>query len=199
MKVTLIISLLTGVALAYSMKVFFNISLLLSIPAGIVFFIIMRGVLRKLILKRNQTLTSITPREEQALEVSRDGIKKIKKLKGQTIKIRDNRVARQVQEICLIGLEIFNHLKKNPNDLNRARQFTSYYLDVTEKIVSRYIDLSKHRNTHEEIDESLREVEESLEQLRSTYEKQLAHLYEDDVLDLNAEITLLKKIMKLEG
>jgi 5-bromo-4-chloroindolyl phosphate hydrolysis protein len=199
MKVILILSILAGIALAYSMKVFFKISLLLAVPAGIVLFVVLRGVLRKLILKRNQTMTSITPKEEQAREVSRDGIKRMKKLKSQTIKIRDNRVARQVQEICRIGLEIFNHLRENPNDLNRARQFTSYYIDVTEKIVNRYIDLSKHRDTHENIDESLHEVEESLETLRGTYEKQLAHLYEDDVLDLNAEITLLKRIMKLEG
>jgi 5-bromo-4-chloroindolyl phosphate hydrolysis protein len=46
---------------------------------------------------------------------------------------------------------------------------------------------------------TLSDVEETLDSMHETYKKQLTSLFEDDILDLNTEISVLKKTIKLES
>jgi len=113
--------------------------------------------------------------------------------------IPDNNVASKVVEICKTGSEIFDYLGKNPGDISKARQFINYYLDATEKIVNQYVELSARKDKTKDIEDSLKRVETMLDSIKETYTKQLHNLLEDDLLDLNTEITVLEKTMKFEA
>ena len=113
--------------------------------------------------------------------------------------ITDNVTAGKVVDICRTGAEIFDYLGKNPGDIPKARQFINYYLDATEKIVKQYVELSGRKDKTKEIEDSLKRVEAMLDSIKETYSKQLHNLLEDDLLDLNTEITVLEKTMKFEG
>jgi 5-bromo-4-chloroindolyl phosphate hydrolysis protein len=127
------------------------------------------------------------------------GIEKLKKLRSNTRMIADNLVAGKVQDICKTGAEIFEYLAKNPGDIPKARQFINYYLDATEKIVNQYVELSARKDKTKEIEDSLKRVETMLDSIQETYSRQLHNLLEDDLLDLNTEISVLEKTMKYEG
>jgi 5-bromo-4-chloroindolyl phosphate hydrolysis protein len=199
MRVTTIVSLIAGGALYYLLHYIFHLNLLISIPSGIAAFIFIRKAVIKLIIERNSGIASLTPVEEQAHTIAKDGLKRLKQLSSSTLKIKDNDVAAKVKEICKIGTDIFKTIKENPSDLRRARQFTNYYLDATEKIIERYIQLTTSKVRNDEIDKAVKDVEEVLDTIKGTYEKQYAALFEDDVLDLDVEIKLLKQTIKLEG
>jgi len=135
---------------------------------------------------------------ENAQETAAAGIEKMRAISNSARMIRSNAVALQVREICRTGVEIFEYLRKNPQDLGKARQFINYYVDATKKIVEQYIELTGRKETNPEIDAALMRVEGMLASVKETYDRQMANLYEHDLLDLNAEITLLKKTMELE-
>jgi len=127
------------------------------------------------------------------------GIKKLRNIRGLTLKITSNDVAKQIQDICKTGAEIFEYIRENPEDLKKAKQFINYYLDTTEKIVNTYVQLSSAKEKSPEVHASLKKVEETLSSIDLTYKKQLHNLLENDVLDLNTEIKVLETTMKLEN
>lgn len=129
----------------------------------------------------------------------REGIEKLRNIRNLTLKITSNDVAKEIQDICKTGADIFEYIRKNPDDLKKARQFINYYLDTTEKIVNRYVELSAAKDKSSDVDASLKKVEETLASIDATYKKQLNNLLEDDILDLNTEIKVLETTMKMGG
>ena len=135
----------------------------------------------------------------EAEKTVRQGIEKLRNVRNLTLKITSNDVAKQIQDICKTGAEIFEYIRKNPDDLKKAKQFINYYLDTTEKIVNRYVQLSAAKEKSSEVDASLKKVEATLASIDETYKKQLHNLLENDVLDLNTEIKVLETTMKMGG
>ena len=198
MKFKNIISLILGIAVSIVLFKFVISYYLICIPAGIAAFIFSRKMIKALILKQQGSLSKLVPAEERVKEIIKDGMKKLSEIRQQSIHIKKNVVAFKIKDICKVGVEIFDVLKKNPNDARRAKQFINYYLDATVNIVKKYVELSRRKDQTEEVRNSLSEVENTLDSIKETYEKQLANLYEDDLLDLNTEISLLKRTMKLQ-
>lgn len=156
-------------------------------------------LLKLLIKMRNPTVEALVGEAALAADAYKNGMKILTEIRGQTRMITNNDVAKKIQDICRIGIEIFEDIKKNPNDLKKARMFINYYLETTEKIVTRYIDLSKRKDLTDEMKKTLGEVEGTLDSIKDTFQKQLSGLLVDDILDINAELNLLKKTMKMEG
>lgn len=135
----------------------------------------------------------------EAEKTVRQGIEKLRNIRNLTLKIVSNDVAKEIQDICKTGADIFDYIRKNPDDFKKAKQFINYYLDTTEKIVNRYVQLSAAKDKSSEIEASLKKVEETLASIDQTYKKQLHNLMENDVLDLNTEIKVLETTMKMGG
>jgi 5-bromo-4-chloroindolyl phosphate hydrolysis protein len=93
--------------------------------------------------------------------------------------------------------KIFDYLAKNPVRVRRARKFLSYYLDTTLFIVTSYADLQDSNDP--EIAESRRKLLEILGTIQAAFEKQYAVLLKNDVLDIDAEIEVLRSSLKSEG
>jgi len=129
----------------------------------------------------------------------REGGEKISELKSLSPRISSSSIRAKFDAIVGAGEDIVDDLKKNPKDIRAARQFLNYYLDATIKIVTRYADLSEKGLTTSDIQDSLRKVESMLDTIRAAFEKQHARLLEDDVLDLDAEMSLLKQTIQMEG
>lgn len=95
--------------------------------------------------------------------------------------------------------KILAEIRRDPADLKRSRQFLSYYLDATINIITKYATLSSQRVDDESIGESLSRTERMLDTINLAFEKQLARLLSNDVMDLDTELTLLEKTIEMEG
>lgn len=171
----------------------------LSSMAGLAGLLAALGIFKLIAAVRKSRTPGAAPSEKAAQEVVAEGMEKLRQISNMTRMIQSNEVAGRIREICKIGVDIFDDIKKNPNDMKRARQFTSYYLDATRKIVEQYVELSGKKNRTPEVETTLRKIEEMLGPVKDTFEKQLANLLEDDLLDINAELSVLKNTIKLEG
>ena len=142
--------------------------------------------------------TGGAPREirETAL---REGEERVAVLKGLSARISATSVRRTCDEVVSSAQRILEDLKKNPKDIRTARQFLSYYLDATVKIVARYVELAGKNLDDASIKDSLARAESMLQMISGAFEKQHARLLEDDVMDLDAEMTLLKQTLSMEG
>jgi 5-bromo-4-chloroindolyl phosphate hydrolysis protein len=104
-----------------------------------------------------------------------------------------------ILEICTTANDIFDDFVKDPKDIKIARRFILYYLDTTERIVAKYYQLSKSPYLSDDAKNTLNNVESTLVMIKDTFRKQLKKLTENDVLDLDAEVKVLKNTIKQEG
>jgi 5-bromo-4-chloroindolyl phosphate hydrolysis protein len=112
----------------------------------------------------------------------------INKMPYGNIKKKSEAVLNSVYKIIL-------ELKKDPDDVRRARDFLTYYLDTTIKIMHKYLDIGHHKN----VEDMLIRVESIMDSLEAAFEKQLSKLIENDLLDLDTELDLLKSTLKSQG
>ena len=176
-------------------KLVFPTKLILSIALSLLSLIITRRLLKILFLSKKNKPTNKKMSNNELVDTA---LEKLRSVRNMTLKIQNNNVATKIHKICSIGFDILNDVKKNPEDIRKIKQFINYYIETTEKIVKNYIELSQKKEASPEIETTLKRVEEVLDSIKETYEKQLANLIQDDLFDLNTEITVLEKIIKFE-
>ncbi len=192
-------ALLRGVLFKYLFFSGFS-AFLVAFLLGLAAFIIARRFLKSTFEKGEKDESRVkTPEGEKAQKAYDEGMKVLTRIRNKTRMIRNNDAAKKIQEICKVGIEIFDDIKKNPSDLRKIKTFINYYLDSTEKIINQYVDLSGRTDVTPDVRESLAKVEGLLDEIKKTFDRQLASLLEDDLLDLNVELEVLKKTMKHEG
>lgn len=91
---------------------------------------------------------------------------------------------------------IFRELREHPEDLPRARSLFTYYLPLLETILTKYEYLERSRAPIGEMEEK---VGECLEQMASALDRLYAGLFEDDVIDLSAEMRTLSALCRRDG
>lgn len=128
-----------------------------------------------------------------------DGARKLTQLKRATDRVRDDRVRAKANAVCDAVARIITDVREDPKDLRGARKFLNYYLDAAINVVKRYVDLRKRGASTAEAQAALSRAESSLETIRAAYERQLQHLLENDLMDLDTELEVLERTIKLEG
>ncbi len=151
-------------------------------------------------------------RKEEGISISLSGLtqidiekairssgEKVANIRNAAKMITNKTVASKVYEVCAAAEAIIENFKKDPKDIKAGRQFINYYLDAAGKIVERYVELSTVKAPSREIVLAIQKAEEILSIIKEAFEKQLSMLMEDQVMDLNTEMELLKKTLKMEG
>ena len=128
-----------------------------------------------------------------------DGARKLTQLKRATDRVRDDRVRAKANAVCDAVARIITDVREDPKDLRGARKFLNYYLDAAINVVKRYVDLRNRGASTAEAQAALSRAESSLETIRAAYERQLQHLLENDLMDLDTELEVLERTIKLEG
>lgn len=128
-----------------------------------------------------------------------EGRKKLAGLRRLGAQLNQPTVATEVATIAHVADRILGEAATDPRSLKKARPFLTYYLDSTVKILDLYRSLKSQGLEDEEIARTLARVEGMLRTIREAFEKLLARLLADDVLDLDTEIALLEQTIKMEG
>ncbi|OHD64975.1 MAG: hypothetical protein A2176_04260 [Spirochaetes bacterium RBG_13_51_14] len=194
-----LILLIFGTAVFAACWRFTVLGFLLSSLAGIGGVILLSSMLMLLERMRRKREDSAETHDRTAEEIVEDGREKLRRISNGTRMIRSNEVAGKIRNICTVGVEIFDDIRKNPGHARKVKQFTNYYLDATKKIIEQYVELTCMTNRTTEVDQTVQKIEGMLDSIQQTFERQRANLLEDSLLDINAELTVLKNTMKLEG
>jgi len=136
---------------------------------------------------------------EMIKETIDEGNKKLTAIRSYIPEIKNSTVKIKVQNISEITEKILNQIKKKPKCLRAAKRFLSYYLEAVDKILYKYTEIAAQDVKTEEVKESLKKVESLLDTIILTFEKQMGKLLENDIMDLDAEISLLENTIKMEG
>ena len=190
---------LVGTAIFAACWQFTVLGFLLSSVAGVAGMMLLGSALKLYDRTKRKREEGRPAPEKAAGDLVRDGMEKLRQISNTTRMIQSNDVAARIREFCKVGVEIFDYIKKNPGKINKVKQFTNYYMDATKKIIEQYVELSGRRDRTPEIEQALQKVEGMLDLIKQTFDRQMANLLEDNLLDINTELTVLKNTMKMEG
>lgn len=193
-------------------------SRILSIAAGVVVFAVLLFLLRTLTLPLIAGVIGwlvvilFFSKKERDNAIIVEGmtrsdidetIKKGRKLTGgmrQAIKrLSQLEVCKEVEDLCRIAESMFDLLKKDPKDIRIVKQFITYYLEPTHKIIIKYVELATTRPMPADAVETLERTEKSLKGIRTTFLQQKEKMLANDVIDLDTEIKVFETLANNYG
>ena len=156
-----------------------------------------------LLLKPNRRIAGINveslPDSEEIQKLLDDAQADLSAIKKAMNIVSATSVRKDVEELYGTGMRIYAYLEENPGKIKLARRFFTYYLDTAAKLVERYVDFQNTGLRSEEVKDILRKTAEALPVLSRAFERQFTNLMQGELMDVEADIDLLKSTLEMEG
>ncbi|MBR6769693.1 MAG: 5-bromo-4-chloroindolyl phosphate hydrolysis family protein [Lachnospiraceae bacterium] len=133
---------------------------------------------------------------EDANAILAKGRASVIELRRRTMRIKNDQVRTQGEEICKASDQILRTLKEQPENISQVRQFLNYYLPTLGNILSKYARLEESGAASGEM--TINTIT-CLRDIQTAMEKLYANLFEDDILDLTVEMETLALACKRDG
>ena len=133
---------------------------------------------------------------QKLLEEAREDLKQISRAAREITNIKAKEDAETLEAG---GRRILSYLEENPEKISMARRFFTYYLDTAAGLLERYTQLQETGLRTPEVTEALRKTAGTFPVLNEVFEKQFTRLMEGELMDVEAEISLLENTLKMEG
>ena len=154
-------------------------------------------------LKPNRKIAGIdaesVPGGEALLQMLDEGEADLRSLAASARAVSDPAVRREAEALCDTGRRILDYLNENPEKIKSARRFFTYYLDISSKLLNRYVEFQETGLRSEEVRDILKQTAEAIPVLTRAFENQFTHLMQGELMDVEADIELLKSTLKMEG
>ena len=113
--------------------------------------------------------------------------------------IKDPEVRQKINEIMRITDKITQDAIADPSDIPQIRKFMNYYLPTTIKLLNAYDRMSSAGIEGENIDKSMKNINEMLDAAIVAYRKRLDALFENQALDIETDIEVMNTMLAREG
>ena len=133
---------------------------------------------------------------ESIIEIGRNYIEQIKKVRNELYK---EEIAIKLDKLGNISNQILCHVEKNPKKIEEVNKFINHYLPITIKLINSYKDLNNQLVQGNNIENAKSEIEKSIDLINKAFENLLDDLFEDVVLDISTDISVLETLFKQEG
>lgn len=191
MKKSVIISGIIGAAFFGLSYLALDLSFIVSLVIGII--ALFAG---NLVFSKKETIEVEELTDEEV-------IRKIKNLNnqiyGMIAKINSSTLKASIKDIVESTTKIIEKVSKDKADLKKIRTFVEYYLPVTLKILRKYDEIENQGLNSKDSKVFMKTVEEKIKLISDSFRGQLAALYQDDLVDVDAELTVLENMLKSEG
>lgn len=108
-------------------------------------------------------------------------------------------VSEKIDNIELLVRKIFDRARSNPEIIPDLKKLMDYYLPMTVKLLTAYADMDAQPVQGENIQNSKREIEATLDTLDQAFRKLLDELYQETAMDISSDISVLNAMLAREG
>lgn len=122
-----------------------------------------------------------------------------KKIEKAVQKIHDLNVRNLAQELQRTASDILVYLETHPEKITLARQFIDYYQETAASLLLKYVELQDTCLDTDEVRKLKADTAHALTVLKGAFEQQFQKLMRNEMLDMDAEIRLLKKTVEMES
>ena len=140
----------------------------------------------------------IRPEEKKEEAISRNE-RILRQIRADNDLIADEEVSRKIDRIEDLTRKIFAILDQRPEKETQLYNFMNYYLPTTLKALESYARLEAQGIETPAVKEAKQKINHALDELADGYEKQLDKLFADDVVDITADIDVMRKMLERDG
>lgn len=137
--------------------------------------------------------------QEEYRKLLENSKKDLLSLKSLRQNITDEKVLNNVSDIIKITDKIIKLLYKKPDKISSATKFLNYYLPITIKILERYEEINNQQLTSKSSMEFSDRIRNLIVNIEIAFENQLNNLYNDDLIDINAEMRVFETMLETDG
>ena len=117
---------------------------------------------------------------------------------GMVNKVEDSDLQIDIRQIYQTANKIITTVEKTPKKIKYVQTFFSYYLPETLKLLYKYDEI-ENQKLGKSGDEFMSKTRKMITKIKSSFNEQLAHLYQEDMIDTDAEMKVFDSMMKSEG
>lgn len=139
------------------------------------------------------------PVQKELHQILTEGNGYVKKIRRLNDEIMGEDISRQLDDIEEIVASIFETVKRKPEKMSELRKLMQYYLPMTIKVVTSYRDFENERVPSGQLEESKKEIKETLDKVKNAFETLREKLFQEDVLDVSTDLDVLEAMMSQEG
>ena len=128
-----------------------------------------------------------------------EGNKALSEMGRLYMSIKDPEIRVKINEIMRITDKIVQDAISDPSDIPKIRKFMNYYLPTTIKLLNAYDRMGSQGIEGENIDRSMKSINEMLDAAIAAYKKQLDSLFANQALDIETDIQVMNAMLDREG
>lgn len=128
-----------------------------------------------------------------------EGNKALSEMGRLYMSIQDTEVRGKINEIMRITDKITQDAIQDPADIPQIRKFMNYYLPTTIKLLNAYDRMSAQGFEGENLDKSMKNINDMLDAAIVAYKKRLDSLFENQALDIETDIEVMNTMLAREG
>lgn len=113
--------------------------------------------------------------------------------------IKDPEVRGKINEIMRITDKIAQDAISDPSDIPQIKKFMNYYLPTTIKLLNAYDRMSAQGIEGENLDKSMKSINDMLDTAIEAYKKRLDSLFANQALDIETDIQVMNTMLAREG
>ena len=113
--------------------------------------------------------------------------------------IKNPDVRAKINEIMRITDKITQDAIDDPSDIPQIKKFLNYYLPTTIKLLNAYDRMSSQGIEGENLDKSMKNIDEMLDTVIAAYKKRLDSLFANQALDIETDIEVMNSMLAREG
>lgn len=128
-----------------------------------------------------------------------EGNKALSEMGRLYMSIKDPEVRAKINEIMRITDKITQDAIHDQKDIPQIKKFMNYYLPTTLKLLNSYDRMSSLGIEGENLDRSMKSINEMLDAAIEAYKKRLDSLFENQALDIETDIQVMNTMLAREG
>lgn len=113
--------------------------------------------------------------------------------------IPDEEMTDKISRLEAVSAKIFEQARTDPDKLPQMRKFMDYYLPTSLKLLNTYAELDRQGIEGDNITESKRRIELTMDTLVKAFENQLDRLFASDALDVSTDIDVMQNMLRADG
>ncbi len=130
---------------------------------------------------------------------AKGGFAEVAQIRALNDSIADEFVSERMERIEELTQKILTYVSDHPEKEDRIRQFRNHYLPKTMKILESYARFERQGVEGDNIRSAMKDVEEIMDTLVNGFEKQLDMLFDDEAMNVAADVNVLDSMMGLQG
>ncbi len=181
----------------FMLSALFSVPFFLPIVIGAGIFLILRSVFGKREYAKTVAFEGVTYGELES--VAKSGKKYTAEMRNAINRLGQVDIRHAVADLCNISDSMMDMLKDDPRDLRIVKQFITYYLEPTHKIIIKYAELATARPMPADAVATLVRTEQSLSNIRRTFLEQKQKMLANDAMDLDTEISVFESTAGIQN